>query len=124
MTEKLPYVSEIGSAVYSSIRAGVSVKDTYNAVQERWGVQAPVSMTTFYKLYRGDMDRARAETVEAIGNRVVQQALDGDYKSQELYLRSKGGWSPNETVNQGQDESELEEAENAMEALKRLLGKE
>lgn len=124
MKEQIEYNATIGSEVYSAIRAGVSVRDIFFGTQDKWGVQAPKSMTTFYKLYRGDMDRARAETVEAIGNRVVDQALSGDVKSQELYLRSKGGWSPNETVNQGEAESELEEAENAMEALKRLLGKE
>jgi hypothetical protein len=69
------------------------------------------------------MDRARAEAVEEIGNKVVDQALKGDFKSQELYLRSKGGWSPTSTVNEGEDQSEMEEAESSVEALKRMLGK-
>ena len=69
------------------------------------------------------MARARSEINELVGSKVVQQALDGDFKSQELYLRSKAGWSPSETQKHGEDESEMEEAESAIEALERLLGK-
>ena len=121
--EKMAYNGHIGDRVYKMTLAGVSVKDIFASIQESYGAEAPQSLTTFYKYYRKDMDRARGETVEAIGTKVVQQALDGDFKSQELYLRSKGGWSPTSTVNEGEDLSELEEAESSIEALTRLLGK-
>ena len=122
--EELGYNGKIGLRVYDMTRAGVSVKDIFASIQSSFGSSAPKSLTTFYKYYRQDMDRARAEVVESIGNEVVKQALAGDYKSQELYLRSKGGWSPNETVNHNEEQDEMEEAESAIEALSRLLGKE
>lgn len=107
--------------MFEMTQAGVSVKDIFAAIQTHQA--APKSMTTFYRLYRQDMDTAKGEVVEKIGNKVVQQALEGDFKSQELYLRSKGGWSPSETQKLGDDETEMEEAESALEALERLLGK-
>lgn len=123
MPEELGYNGNIGAKVYDMTKAGVSVKDIFEAVQVSYGSSAPSSLTTFYKYYRGDMARAKGEINELIGNKVVQQALEGDFKSQELYLRSKAGWSPNETVNNKEQEDELEEAESAVEALARLLGK-
>ena len=53
----------------------------------------------------------------------MQQALDGDFKSQELFLRSKGGWSPNSTVNEQEQDVDADEDESAIDALMTLLGK-
>jgi hypothetical protein len=122
--EKLGYNGKIGAKVYNMTKAGVSVKDMFETTRETFGASAPAALATFYKYYRGDMARARSEINEAVGSRVVQQALEGDFKSQELYLRSKAGWSPNETVNAKDHEDEVEEAESAIEALERLLGKD
>jgi len=121
--EKLGYNGKIGAKVYNMTKAGVSVKDMFETVQSAFGASAPAALATFYKYYRNDMARARAEINEAIGSKVVLQAMEGDFKSQELYLRSKAGWSPNETVNSKDHEDEAEEAESALEALERLLGK-
>ena len=119
--QQLKRNGHIANRVKEMTRAGVSVRDIFGAIQSY--ADAPASMTSFYKYYRQDMDEVRAETVEKIGNKVVDQALEGDYKSQELYLRSKGGWSPQETQNSKEAESEMEEAESAIDALARLLGK-
>lgn len=121
LMEKLEYNKRIGQRVFEMTQAGVSVRDIFGAIQTYQ--DAPKSMTTFYRLYRQDMDNAKGEVVEKIGNKIVQQALEGDFKSQELYLRSKGGWSPSETQKHGDEESEMEEAESALEALERLLGR-
>jgi len=119
--QQLKRNGHIANRVKEMTRARVSVRDIFGAIQNY--ADAPASMTSFYKYYRQDMDEVRAETVEKIGNKVVDQALEGDYKSQELYLRSKGGWSPQETQNSKEAESEMEEAESAIDALARLLGK-
>ena len=103
-------------------RAGVAIKEQLSVIQESFGSKAPLSLSSFYKYYRKDIDKARAETVEQVGSKVVQQALEGDFKSQELFLRSKGGWSPTSTVREGEDLDEVEETENALEVLTRLLG--
>jgi hypothetical protein len=58
-----------------------------------------------------------------VGNKVVQQALEGDFKSQELFLRSKGGWSPNSTLNEQEQDTEADMDESAIDALMTLLGK-
>ena len=121
--DKLEYNGKIGDKVYKMTKAGVSVKDIFESVQVAFGSSAPSSLTSFYKYYRGDLARARAEINELVGSKVVEQALAGDFKSQELYLRSKAGWSPNETVNTKEDEDEMSEAESAVDALARMLGK-
>jgi hypothetical protein len=64
----------------------------------------------------------------AVGKRVIDQALYGDvqdgitWKSQELFLRSKGGWSPSNTVNEVEQEIDPEVDEAATETLMNLLG--
>ena len=101
MPSELGYDGKIGNKVYEMTKAGVSVKDMFESCQVTFGSKAPAALATFYKYYRGDMSRARAEINEMVGNKVVQQALEGDFKS-----------------------DELEEAESAIDALKRLLGKD
>ena len=52
-----------------------------------------------------------------------KQARDGDFKSQELFLRSKAGWSPNSTVNEVEHEGDPDEDSGAIDALMAKLGK-
>lgn len=103
------------------IRDGVQVRDIMASIQSLQ--DAPSSIATFYKTYGADMAEERAAIVGMVGNKVVQQALDGDFKSQELYLRSKGGWSPNSTVNENEQETDPDMDESAIDALMTLLGK-
>jgi hypothetical protein len=68
-------------------------------------------------------------TIEAVGNKVVDQALNGDpnagntWRAREFYLRTQGGWTPKETVETREVGSEDEEEENAINALMKALGK-
>jgi hypothetical protein len=103
------------------IRDGVQVRDIMAAIQPM--KDAPSSLATFYKTYGQDMADERAAIVGMVGNKVVQQALEGDFKSQELYLRSKGGWSPNSTVNENEQDVDPDMDESAIDALMTLLGK-
>lgn len=125
--DTLPYNKEIGKKVSELAGAGVPVKEIFSVIQSYQ--YPPGSLTTFYKLYRKDMDTARALNAELIGNRVIHQAIKGDikdpatFKSQDLFLRSQAGWSPKtieETREIGSDE---EETESAVEALMKALGK-
>jgi hypothetical protein len=54
--------------------------------------------------------------------KVIDQALEGDFKSQELFLRSKGGWSPTHTVNEVEQETDPDLDESAADTLMALLG--
>lgn len=123
----IEYNPEIGKRVREMTRGGVPVKSIFAAIQHMQ--DAPGSLTTFYKYYRVDMEAARAATTEVIGNRVVDQAIHGDpdapitWKSQELYLRSHGDWSPKTTEESREVGTEEEEAESAVNALLKALGK-
>lgn len=110
----------ISAVVSKKAAAGVSIREIFSSIQSHQN--APGSMTTFYKLYRDDLDAARGDITEKIGNKVVQQAIDGDYKSQELWLTTKGGWSKNQTINVLDDAYTDEEKNSALDALLSKLG--
>jgi hypothetical protein len=85
--------------------------------------QAPSSSATFYKLYGDDIAQERAEIVGLIGSVVIQQAMDGDFKAAEFYLRSKGGWSPTQTNIEVEGSGDADEDTGAIDSLMSLLGK-
>jgi len=119
--QPIPYSEVVAKNVVAGIRNGVSVKDIIASIQKYQN--APSSTATFYKLYGELIAETKAEIVGAIGSVVVQQALDGDFKSQEFYLRSKGGWSPNSTLNEVEQEVDPDMDESAIDSLMGLLGK-
>lgn len=118
---------EIAKRVRELVRSGVPVGQIFADIQSY--AFAPGSYTTFYKYYGKDMEAARAAITEAIGSRVINQAINGDpempttWKSQELYLRSHGGWSPKSTEQTQEVGSDQEEAESAVDAMMKFLGK-
>ena len=127
MPEKLPYKKPIGNKIRRLIKAGVSMKDICADVQ---GMKdAPSSPTSIYKIYGADIAEARSEIFEAVGDRVVNQALHGDpkeaatFKSQELFLRSKAGWSPTSTVQEQEITEDPDTDLSAIDELMNLLGK-
>jgi hypothetical protein len=124
----LEYNAEIAKVVRRNAAAGVTLKDTFAEIQHMaW---APRSMTTLMKKYGQDWHSTKASIAAKIGNRVVTQAIEGDidhpatWKSQELYLRSHGGWSPKSTEQTQEVGTEEEEAESAVNSLMKLLGKD
>lgn len=119
--EPLPYSEVIAKNVRKGIRNGVAIKDILASIQKYQN--APSSSATFYKLYGGDIAEERSEIVGQIGSVVIQQAMDGDFKSQELYLRSKGGWSPTQTNIEVEADSNPDEDTSAIDSLMTLLGK-
>lgn len=119
--QPIPYSEVIAKKVKEGIRNGVSVKDILASVQKYQN--APSSTATFYKLYGQDIADTKADIVGKIGSVVIQQAIDGDFKSQELYLRSKGGWSPTSTVNEVEQSENPDEDTSAIDSLMTLLGK-
>ena len=121
MIQELGYNREIAAYVRNHVRAGVTMKDIMSGIS-KWQ-DAPRTLKTLYKYYGDDIADSRNTVIESIGSKVVEQALDGDFKSQDLYLRSKGGWSPNQTV-ATKDEEDLDTDESVIRELMVLLGKE
>jgi hypothetical protein len=121
MIPAIPYSEVIAKKVKEGIRSGVSVKDILASIQKYQN--APSSTATFYKLYGQDIADTKADIVGQVGSVVIQQAIDGDFKSQELFLRSKGGWSPTSTVNEQELSEDPDTDESAIDSLITLLGK-
>jgi len=119
MAEKLKHNLKIATYIRKAIRAGVSMKVILDNIQTY--EHAPTSMDGMYKTYRDDIAPARADIQEAVGAVVVAKALDGDLKAAELFLRSKAGWSPTQTVVEVDSEVETEQT-SAIDDLIALLG--
>ena len=121
MVAKLKYNPEIAKLVRKQTMAGATVTSIFAQCQKY--KHAPRSYNTFYKHYGHDLHTARAATVNAIGGKVVEQALYGDeklgstHKARELYLRTQAGWSPRNTTQHREVESEEVEAEDAIRKL-------
>ena len=122
MSKKLPKNPNITRKVREGISGGVTVRNIFASVLHM--KDAPQSYTTFYKLYREDMDDVKFTLDAKVGKTVIDQALEGDFKSQELYLRSRAGWSPSSHVQEQEVGTDDEENESAVNALMVALGKE
>ena len=126
MLEKLPYSKLVEKAVIEMIQGGVPIRQIITAIQHLQ--DAPRSLSTLYKWYGPAMEAERAKINGAVGKRVIDQALYGDptdgvtFKSQELFLRAKGGWSPQNTVNEVEQETDPELDVSAADQLMNLLG--
>jgi hypothetical protein len=121
INQPLGYNQEIAAYVRNHVRAGVTMKDIMSGIA-KWQ-DAPRTLKTLYKWYGDDIADARNSVIEAVGSKVIEQAKDGCTKSQDLFLRSKGGWSPNQTV-ATKDEEDLDTDESVILELMTLLGKD
>lgn len=126
--DTLGYNSEIGKRVRELSAAGVTVRDIFSDIQSY--ASAPGSYTTFYRYYRQDLHAPKVEISRQIGNKVANQALEGDpdapntWKAREFWLRSQAGWTPKESVETREVGTDEEEAESAVAALMKALGKD
>ena len=124
--QKLPYSKVVENAVLELIRGGVGVRSICPAISHL--SDAPKSLSTLYKWYGPAMEAERAKINGAVGRRVIDQALYGDvqdgitFKSQELFLRSKGGWSPQNTTNEVEQTVDPELDVSAADQLMTMLG--
>lgn len=118
---KIPYSKTISRKIKKGISSGLSVRQIFGSISKM--ANAPQSLQTFYNLYREDMDEYRADIAGQVGKKVVDQALDGDFKSQEFFLRSRHGWSPQSTVTEVEADSADEDELTAVDALMAALGK-
>lgn len=120
MAQKKSKDGRIASAVRKKAAAGVPVVEIFASIQNYQN--APGSIQTFYKYYKEDLDAARGEVTEALGSKVIQQAKNGDFKSQELWLTTKGGWSKQNTTTNVDIPTGEDEANSALENLLSKLG--
>ena len=115
------YSEVIAKKVVAGVKNGVAVRDILGSVQKYQ--DAPASTATFYKLYGNLIAETKADIVGVIGSVVVEAAKGGDFKAAEFFLRSKGGWSPNSTVNEVEQDVDPDLDESAIDSLMSLLGK-
>ena len=120
MAQKKSKDGRIAAVVRKKAAAGVPVVEIFASIQNYQN--APGSVQTFYKYYKEDLDAARGEVTEALGSKVIQQAKNGDFKSQELWLSTKGGWSKQNTNTTVDIPAGEDEANSALENLLSKLG--
>lgn len=120
MAALLKHNLKIAEAIRRQIKAGVAMKVILDDIQ-RYD-NAPTSMNGMYRTYRSDIADARAIIQEEMGNVVINAARNGDWKAAELFLRSKAGWSPTQTIVEAEPEQETSD-NGAIDDLLALLGK-
>jgi len=126
MADPLPYSKNVEKHILECIEGGIPIRQMIASMGHLQG--APKSLSTVYKIYGSFMEMERTKINGAVGKRVIDQALYGDvqdgitWKSQELFLRSKGGWSPQNTVTEVEQEIDPEVDEAATDILMNLLG--
>lgn len=124
--DPLPYSKNVEKHILECIQGGVGIREMIASMQHLQG--APKSLSTLYKIYGPVIHAERARINAAVGKKVIDQALYGDpkdavtFKSQELFLRSKGGWSPTHTVNEVEQDVDPDMDESAVDTLLGLLG--
>ncbi len=121
MQPQLRYSEPIAKYIRQAVQDGVQIKDILATINKRYQ-DAPRNNAMLYKLYGGDIAEARAEITQRVGNALIQQAIDGHFPSQELFLRSKAGWSPKETQQLEEVEGDPDEDASAINSLMSLLG--
>ena len=121
MADKLPYSKNIEKHILECIQGGVGIRQMIASMQHLQN--APKSLSTLYKIYGNFIEAERAKLNGAVGKKVIDQALDGDFKSQELFLRSKGGWSPTQTNIEVEQDTDPDMDESAVDMMLSLLGK-
>jgi hypothetical protein len=117
----LKYSEPVAKYIRQAVKDGVQIKDILATVNKRYQ-NAPRNNANLYRLYGADIAEARAEITQRVGNVVIEQALSGHYPSQELFLRSKGGWSPKETQQLEDVSGDPDESSSAVNSLMILLG--
>lgn len=122
MPAKLPYSKLVEKHILECIKGGISIRQMIASMQHLQ--DAPKSLSTMYQTYGNFIEAERAKINGAVGKKVIDQALEGDFKSQELFLRSKGGWSPSNTVNEVEQDVDPDMDGSAIDALMALLGKD
>lgn len=120
MPAKLPYSKLVEKHILECIKGGISIRQMIASMQHLQ--DAPKSLSTMYQTYGNFIEAERAKINGAVGKKVIDQALAGDFKSQELFLRSKGGWSPSNTVNEVEQDVDPELDQSAIGTLMGLLG--
>ena len=120
MIPALPYSKLVEKHILECIQGGIGIRQMIASMQHLQ--DAPKSLSTMYKIYGSFIEMERAKINGAVGKKVIDQALDGDFKSQELFLRSKGGWSPTQTNIEVEQETDPELDESATDTLMSLLG--
>jgi len=117
---KLPYSKNVEKHILTCIEGGVGIRDMIASMQHLQG--APKSLSSLYKIYGDYIFAERAKINGSVGKKVIDQAMDGDFKSQELFLRSKGGWSPTQTNIEVEQDTDPDMDESAVDTLAALLG--
>jgi hypothetical protein len=120
MADKLPYCKHVEKHILTCIQGGVAIRQMLASMQHL--TNAPKSLSTMYKTYGSFIEQERSKINGAVGKKVIDQALEGDFKSQELFLRSKGGWSPTQTNIEVEQETDPDLDESAADTLLTLLG--
>ena len=123
----LPISKAIENKIIAGIEGGVRMVDILASVQHMQ--YAPKSISSLYNVYGHIIKTKQAELKGLVGKRVIDHALTGKMEDKstqwaaELYLRSRGDWSPTSTNIEVEQDIDPDLDENAADKLLAMLGK-
>jgi hypothetical protein len=106
---------KIAVEIQRMTKAGVATNVIFDKVKEM--PNGPRSLTTFYKIYRGDLVQARATLHEAVGSLIMEKAIvEKDYRALEFVAKTKMGWNEKVIVEE-RDPGEVDQDTSAVDDL-------
>ena len=77
MIPALPYSKLVEKHILECIQGGIGIRQMIASMQHLQ--DAPKSLSTMYKIYGSFIEMERAKINGAVGKKVIDQALDGDF---------------------------------------------
>lgn len=90
--KELLWNKDISARIKGMVKSKVKIDYILATIQEEYD-HAPTNVQSMYKVYGNDIKAARAEAIESVGKKVLAQAEDGHFPSQEMYLTTQEDWS-------------------------------
>lgn len=123
MADKIDKCAWIDKKVVEYASQGLSMKEIHTILLKEGSYQKlPQSMTTFRKNYYDTFLGTRSEEVGKVGQKIIDMALEGDYKSAELFLTTHSDAWQKKTQLEVSNTDDLDEEETALDILSGALG--
>lgn len=114
------YHPAIAKRIQELVEAKVKIAHMIALLQEEYET-APNNAKQLYKYYKETIAAARAKATEKVGKKVFEQAVEGHFPSQEMYLTTQDDWSKKEQLGLTLED---DEDNSAIGAILTMLGKD
>jgi len=112
----------VADYVRSRLARGATITSIVESAAAKFELSPP-TYRTFVRVYKEDIEEAKAKLEDDIGDMVISRAKESD-KILELLARSRGNFNPVDKLAVAQTDLEDLDEDSAVKDLMRLLGKD